>query len=64
MTFFPRNEIFVLFVAFMAGIAVGNYVGGLYGSSILAVLSSAAAIVVVGTAGELLLRRFGRPPAP
>jgi uncharacterized membrane protein YjjB (DUF3815 family) len=64
MVALPRNEILVLFVAVMAGIAVGNYVGSLYGSSVLAVLASAAAIVVVGTVGELLMRRLRRPPAP
>jgi 3-hydroxy-3-methylglutaryl CoA synthase len=64
MVALPRNEILGLFVAVMAGITVGNYVGNLYGSSVLAVIASAAVIVVVGTAGERLLRRLRRPPAP
>ncbi|EJG08032.1 hypothetical protein Metli_2091 [Methanofollis liminatans DSM 4140] len=56
-----RRDILVLFVAVMAGIAAGNYVRALYGSSVLAVLASAAAIVAVGAAAEYLLRRFCSP---
>ncbi|MDK2974014.1 MAG: hypothetical protein PWP08_385 [Methanofollis sp.] len=58
MAILPRKEILVLFVAVMAGLAAGNRVGDLYGSSVLSILASAAAIVVVGTAGEYLVRRF------
>ncbi|HDS62623.1 MAG TPA: hypothetical protein ENN52_00535 [Methanofollis liminatans] len=61
MVHLPRNEILVLFVAVMAGIAAGNYAGSLYGSSVLAVITSAAVIVAVGAAGEYLLRRLCRP---
>jgi len=61
MVLLPRNEIIVLFVAVMAGVSVGNYVGSLYGSSVLAVIASAAAIVAVATAGECLVRRLCRP---
>ncbi|MDD3111867.1 MAG: hypothetical protein PHU26_06195 [Methanofollis liminatans] len=61
MVLLPRNEIIVLFVAVIAGITAGNYVGALSGSSVLAVLAPAAVIVAVGAAGEYLLGRFCRP---
>jgi hypothetical protein len=61
MVLLPRNEIIVLFVAVIAGIAAGNYLGSLSGSSVLAVLAPAAVIVAVGAAGEYLLGRFCRP---
>lgn len=61
MALLPRNETLALFVAVMAGIAAGNYLRALYGSSVLAVLASAAVIVAVGAAADYLLRRFCSP---
>lgn len=55
----PRATLLALFAAVLAGLAIGTIVRDLWHDQVLAVLASAAAIVLADVAITLLMRRFG-----
>ncbi|WP_067048500.1 hypothetical protein [Methanofollis ethanolicus] len=55
----PRATLLALFAAVLAGLAAGTIVRGIWHDQVLAVLASAAAIVLADAAITRLMRRFG-----
>ncbi|MDD4253916.1 MAG: hypothetical protein PHP59_00885 [Methanofollis sp.] len=59
MYILPRATLLALFLAVLAGLAAGTLVRHLWHDQVLAVLASAAAIVLADAVITLLMRRFG-----